>query len=131
MLVSPADVVAKAKATIKECPVTDVHKCIDSGTLLIDIREAPEFVRGHIPGAILLPRGLLEFEIHGMVERVCATTGVTPQECDIVLYCGTGGRSSLAAKSLDDMGYRNVRSMAGGIVAWAAAKLPLDVPTTG
>ena len=51
-----------------------------------------------------------------------------PDECDIVLYCGTGGRSALAAKSLDDMGFQNVRSMDGGIVAWAEAKLPLAIP---
>ena len=129
MLVSPADVVAKAKATIKECSVTDAKNCASTGTLLIDIREAPEFNRGHIEGAVFAPRGMLEFEIHGIVERAAEGTGVAPQEFDIVLYCGTGGRSALAAKSLDDMGYRNVRSMAGGIVAWAAAKLPLDLPT--
>ena len=129
MLVSPADVVAKAKATIKECSVTDVKNCAADGTLLIDIREPPEFNRGHIAGAVLAPRGMLEFEIHGIVERAVEGTDVPPRELNIVLYCGTGGRSALAAKSLDDMGYLNVRSMAGGIVAWAAAKLPLDVPT--
>lgn len=129
MLVSPADVVAKAKATIKECSVTDVNNCASTGTLLIDIREAPEFNRGHIEGAVFATRGLLEFEIHGIVERATEGLDIAPQELDIVLYCGTGGRSALAAKSLDDMGYRNVRSMAGGIVAWAAARLPLDIPT--
>ena len=117
MLVSPADVVAKAKATIKECSVTDAKRCRDSGTLLIDIREVAEYNRGHIKGAVLACRGMLEFEIHGIVD------------CDIVLYCGTGGRSALAALSLDAMGYRNVRSMSGGLVAWAAAKLPLEIPT--
>ena len=70
MLVSPADLVARAKATIKECSVTDVNDCLEQGTLVIDIREAAEFQRGHLPGAMLLPRGLLEFEIHGLVERV-------------------------------------------------------------
>jgi len=128
MLVSPADVVAKAKATIKECSVTDAKHCRDSGTLLIDIRELAEYNRGHIKGAVLACRGMLEFEIHGIVERACADTSVAPEDCDIVLYCGTGGRSALAALSLDAMGYRNVRSMSGGLVAWAAAKLPLEVP---
>lgn len=128
MLVPPADLVAIAKATIKECPVSDARNCVNTGTLLIDIREAPEFNRGHIPGAVLQPRGLLEFEIHGMVERFCDGRDIEPADCDIILYCGTGGRSSLAAKSLDDMGYRRVRSMAGGIVAWAAANLPLATP---
>ena len=126
MLVSPADFVAKAKATITECSVRDVHKNRDAGTLLIDIREPAEFGRGHLPGAVLVPRGLLEFEILPAIQR--AGFGDMPEDCDIVLYCGTGGRSALAAKSLDDMGFRNVRSMDGGIVAWAEAKLPLDTP---
>lgn len=127
MLVSPSDVVAKAKATIKECSVRDVHACLNADTVLIDIREPAEYQRGHIPGAIIIPRGLLEFEILPALERLGA--GSAPDECDIVLYCGTGGRSALAAKSLDAMGFRNVRSMDGGIVAWAEAKFPLDVPT--
>ena len=125
MLVTPSEVVAKAKATIKECTVRDVHGCLTAGTLLIDIREAPEYMRGHIPGSVLIPRGLLEFEIMPLLQRRAAGN---PEDCDIVLYCGTGGRSALAAKSLDDMGFRNVRSMDGGIVAWAEAKLPIDTP---
>jgi rhodanese-related sulfurtransferase len=127
MLVSPSDVVAKAKATIKECSVRDVHACLNADTVLIDIREPAEYQRGHIPGAIIIPRGLLEFEILPALERLGA--GSAPGECDIVLYCGTGGRSALAAKSLDAMGFRNVKSMDGGIVAWAEAKFPLAVPT--
>ena len=126
MLVSPADFVAKTKATIKECSVRDVRECVNAGTVIIDIRELAEFQRGHIPGAVLIPRGLLEFEILPTLGR-CGVSSA-PEECDIVLYCGTGGRSALAAKSLDDMGFRNVRSMDGGIVAWAEAKLPIDVP---
>lgn len=127
MLVSPSDVVAKAKATIKECSVRDVHECMDAETVLIDIREPAEFQRGHIPGAMIIPRGLLEFEILPALER--RGPGTPPDACDIVLYCGTGGRSALAAKSLDAMGFKNVRSMDGGIVAWAEARFPLDIPT--
>ena len=127
MLVSPSDFIAKAKATIKERSVRDVHDNRDAGTLLVDIREPAEFSRGHLPGAMLIPRGLLEFEIVPAVLR--ALGDVDPEDCEIVLYCGTGGRSALAAKSLDDMGFRNVSSMDGGIVAWAEAKFPLDVPT--
>ncbi len=128
MLVSPADIVARAKATIKECSVTEVDRCLTPDTLLIDIRELAEFSKGHIPGALLAPRGLLEFEIHGIVERTATDPGVAPEDRDIVLYCGTGGRSALAAQTLDSMGYRKVKSMAGGIVAWAAAGLPVDAP---
>ena len=126
MLVSPSDFIAKAKATIKECSVRDVHDCMNSGTLLVDIREPAEFGRGHIPGAVLIPRGLLEFELVKLLEQ--GARGGAPEDTDIVLYCGTGGRSALAAKSLDDMGFNNVKSMDGGIVAWAEAKFPLDLP---
>ena len=128
MLVPPADVVARAKATIKECTVTEAKKSVTPETLLIDVREPAEFQRGHLPGAILSPRGLLEFEIHGLVERTATDSSVAPEHRDIVLYCGTGGRSALAAETLDRMGYRNVRSMDGGLVAWAAAQLPIEVP---
>ena len=128
MRVSPADVVARAKATIKECTVSEVQQGRDASTLLIDIREAPEYQRGHIPGAILLPRGLLEFEIHRLVDCTDTDPGVAPEDRQIVLYCGTGGRSTLAAETLNEMGYRNVASMAGGIVAWAALQLPIDLP---
>ncbi len=126
MLVSPSDVVAKAKATIKECSIRDVNDCMNENTVLIDIRELAEYQRGHIPGAMIIPRGLLEFEIIPALERRGTEGSVA--ECDIVLYCGTGGRSALAAKSLDAMGFRDVKSMDGGIVAWAEAKLPLETP---
>jgi len=128
MLVPPAELVAVAKATISECSVSDAHACIDSDTLLIDIREPAEFNRRTIPGAIHLPRGLLEFEIQGLIDRVRVDENLAHAEQPIVLYCGTGGRSALAALTLHSMGYRNVKSMAGGIVAWAAAHLPMETP---
>jgi rhodanese-related sulfurtransferase len=126
MLVTPSDFIAKAKATIKERSVRDVHEARNDDMLLVDIREPAEFARGHLPGAVPIPRGLLEFEILPAIQRAGLNTA--PDDCEIVLYCGTGGRSALAAKSLDDMGFRNVSSMDGGIVAWAEAKFPLDIP---
>ena len=126
MLVSPSDFVAKAKATIKECSVRNVRDCLNSGTLLVDIREPAEYERGHIPGAVLIPRGMLEFDLVKLLEE-SARTGAL-EDSDIILYCGTGGRSALATKSLDEMGFNNVKSMDGGIVAWAEAKFPLDLP---
>jgi rhodanese-related sulfurtransferase len=128
MLVNPSDLVAKAKATITECSVSHAQDCVDSMTLIIDIREPAEFERGHIPGAMLLPRGLLEFDIHRLVEQNRRDVEVPHEEQSIVLYCGTGGRSALAAKAVEELGYKNVRSMAGGIVAWAQAGLPVDTP---
>ncbi len=128
MLVSPSDVVARAKATIRECTVSEAREFLTPTTLLVDIREAAEFCRGHIPGAVLSPRGLLEFEIHALVERTAVDASVAPEDREIVLYCGTGGRSALAAETLTNMGYRNVQSMDGGIVAWTMAGLPVDTP---
>lgn len=128
MLTSPAELVGRVKATINECSVTEIQGCLDSGTLIIDIREPAEYERGHIPGAVHLPRGLLEFEIHGLVERRRSDRNMLPEEQPIVLYCGTGGRSALAAETMATLGYRNAKSMSGGIVAWAQARLPLDVP---
>lgn len=129
MLVNPSDVVARAKATIKECTVSEARKRLTPSTLLIDIRQEAEYRRGHIPGAVLSPRGLLEFDIHPLVERTAAAApGVAAEDREIVLYCGTGGRSALAAETLTNMGYRNVTSMDGGIVAWAASGLPVDTP---
>lgn len=128
MLVNPSDLVAQAKATIKECSVSDAHECLDSHTLLIDIREPAEFHRGHIPGALHLPRGLLEFDMHKLVDRARTDMNIPHEEQAIVLYCGTGGRSALAAKAVEELGYKNVKSMAGGIVAWAQAQLPVNMP---
>ena len=128
MLVSPSEVVARAKATIKECTVSEAKQFLTPEILLIDIREVAEFQRGYIPGAVLSPRGLLEFDIHGLVERTATNAEVAPEDREIVLYCGTGGRSALAAETLNKMGYRNAQSMDGGIVAWAAAQLPIEVP---
>ena len=129
MLVSPADVVARAKATIKECTVSEAKEVLTPNTLLIDIREPAEFSRGYIPGAVLSPRGLLEFEIHPLVQRTATDPNVAAEDRQIILYCGTGGRSALAAETLNKMGYRNVTSMDGGIVAWSTAGLPVDTPT--
>jgi rhodanese-related sulfurtransferase len=128
MLVPPAELVGRVKATIRECSVADARDCAGSDTLLIDLREAAEFERGHIPGAVLLPRGLLEFEIHGLVDRHRTDPERAPEDQPIVLYCGTGGRSALAAETMARLGYRNVRSLSGGLVAWSEAKLPVDLP---
>lgn len=128
MLMPPANLVARAKATIKECTVSEIKDCLTSDTLLIDIREPAEFQKGHLPGALHLPRGLLEFEIHGLVQRSLTDDRAAPEDQAILLYCGTGGRSALAAESLETMGYRNVLSLDGGIVAWAQAGLPLASP---
>ena len=126
MLLPPANLVAMAKATIDECTVGELQMRLDDSVLLIDIREPAEYQRGHIPGAVPLPRGLLEFEIHGLVDKL-GSEG-PPEDCPIILYCGTGGRSALATESLGKLGYRNVTSFDGGMVAWSQAGLPVSTP---
>ena len=116
MLVNPSEIVAKAKATITECSVRDAHTCLNSNTLIIG--EPAEYQRAHIPGPC---RAACSSSIHNLVEKI----HVAPDEQHIVLYCGTGGRSALAAKSLE-ANYVNVISMDGGIVAWAQAQFPLE-----
>ena len=108
------DLVFEAKAQIHEVALEDAETAIRAADLLLDVREADEFQAGHIPGAINIPRGVLEFKLSND-PALCA------RELNIVLYCKTSGRAALAACSLQAMGYRQVQSLAGGFDAWSAA----------
>jgi rhodanese-related sulfurtransferase len=108
------DLVLEAKAQIHEVALEDAETAIRAADLLLDVREADEFQAGHIPGAINIPRGVLEFKLSND-PALCA------RELNIVLYCKTSGRAALAACSLQAMGYRQVQSLAGGFDAWSAA----------
>ena len=112
-------VVGEAKRKIKECTVSDVKARIDRGDQFqfIDVREDNEYARDHAAGAKHLGRGVLERDIE---------TLIPDKNAPIVLYCGGGFRSALAAESLQRMGYRNVISMDGGIKAWRAAGYPVE-----
>ncbi|HWU88871.1 MAG TPA: rhodanese-like domain-containing protein, partial [Kofleriaceae bacterium] len=81
---------------------------------VIDVREADEYAQGTIPGAVHIPRGFLEIRI----ERA-----VPDRDAPVVVYCGSGTRSVLAARSLAELGYTNVRSLAGGFTGWKRAGL--------
>lgn len=111
--------VGEARAKIRETTVPEVHRRIEAGDrfCLIDVREESEWLRGRIPGANWLGKGVIERD----VERA-----IPDAEAEIILYCGGGHRSALAADSLQRMGYTNVWSMAGGIGEWFQAGLPLD-----
>ena len=108
------DLVLDAKAQIHEVALEEAEAAIRAADLLLDVREADEFHAGHIPGAINIPRGVLEFKLSND-PALCA------RELNIVLYCKTSGRAALAACSLQAMGYRQVQSLAGGFDAWSAA----------
>ncbi len=90
--------------------------------LVIDVREADELAGGRIPGALAIPRGLLELRI-----EQAADDRARP----LVLYCGSGTRSALAARALGELGYRDVQSLAGGFTAWKRAGLPVEMAPAG
>ncbi|WP_374264717.1 rhodanese-like domain-containing protein [Zoogloea sp.] len=115
------DLVQAAKARITEIAVADAEQAIRDADVLLDVREADEYASGHIPGAIHASRGMLEF-------RMSSAPELAARDLDIVLYCKTSGRAALAACALHDMGYLKVRSIAGGIDAWAAAGKPVVKP---
>lgn len=108
--------VAEAKRNITEISATEAAEKLRSGeALIVDVREKDEWDEAHIPDAIHMSRGTIELDIE---EKVPDTNAM------IICHCGGGGRSALAAESLQKMGYKNVRSMAGGFKAWKAAGLP-------
>ncbi len=111
---SAHDLVAFAKTAIREISLQEAEVAIQQADVLIDVREADEYAAGHLPGAVLLPRGLLEFKLSG-------TPTLASRDLKVVLYCKTSGRAALAAQTMHSMGYLNVQSIAGGFDAWVAA----------
>ena len=110
--------IAEAKASIKETTAREVQEQLARGEslVLVDIREQNEWNLGHAAPAIYIGRGVLESQIESRV----------PRETPVVLYCASGNRSALAADTMQNMGYTNVSSMAGGIRAWSDAGGPID-----
>jgi rhodanese-related sulfurtransferase len=113
-------IVLEALQSVPEVAPADLQSRLSGGEqiVLIDVREPEEFARGKIPGAYTIPRGVLEMQVDGRL----------PREATVVLYCGGGGRSALAAKSLADMGYDNVENLQGGWTAWTNSGLPVEQP---
>ena len=108
--------VAEAKKYITEILPQNAAAKLESGeAVIVDVRDKDEWDEGHIPGALHMSRGTIELDIE---EKVPDTNAM------IICHCGGGGRSALAAESLQKMGYKNVRSMSGGFKAWKAAGLP-------
>ena len=118
---TPQDLVAAAKAHTQEVTVAEAEAAIRDADALIDVREESEFAAGHIPGAIHASRGMLEFKLAG-------TPALQARDIKVVLYCKTSGRAALAAASMREMGYLNVKSIAGGFDAWVAAGKPVAKP---
>jgi rhodanese-related sulfurtransferase len=110
--------VSEARSRIQETNVAEVNKRLAAGErlLIVDVREESEWARGHIPGAVHMGKGVIERDIEKNVPDVNA---------EIILYCGGGFRSALAADNLKKMGYKNPVSMDGGWRGWTEAGLPV------
>lgn len=117
------DLVAAAKARVQEITVADAEQAIREAGVVVDVREGDEFAAGHLAGAVHISRGMLEF-------KFSANPALQPRDLHILLYCKTSGRAALAAAALHDMGYLNVRSIAGGFDGWVAAGKPVAKPET-
>ena len=111
-------IVDDARKRIREVSIDQVKARLDRGEqfLLVDVREESEYAKDHLPAAIHLGKGIIERDIEERVPELA-----TP----VVLYCGGGYRSALAADNLQKMGYTNVLSMDGGIRGWREKNFPL------
>ena len=107
-----------AKSRVKETDVPHVKRRMDAGEkfILVDVREESEWAKGHVPGAVHMGKGVIERDIEQRVPD---------PNTKLILYCGGGFRSALAADSLQKMGYKNVESMDGGWKGWLDAGLPI------
>lgn len=111
-------IVDDARSRIRETNVDEVKKRMDRGDkfMLVDVREGSEFAKDHLPGAVHLGKGVIERDIEGRVPDL---------NQEMILYCGGGFRSALAADNLQKMGYTNAISMDGGIRGWREKGYPL------
>ena len=111
-------IVEEAKQRVHETSVDEIKAKLDRGEkfLLVDVREESEYAKEHLPGAIHLSKGIIERDIEERVPNL---------QAPIVLYCGGGYRSALAADNLQKMGYTNVLSMDGGMRGWRGKGFPL------
>ncbi|MCK4177411.1 molybdopterin-synthase adenylyltransferase MoeB [Aciditerrimonas ferrireducens] len=109
-----------AKAVIREVEPAEVEPRLDE-VVVLDVREADEYEQGALPGAVHIPRGFLEFQVEGRLPD---------KERPVVVYCAGGARSALAAKTLQDLGYRDVVSLVGGFNRWKDEGRPWRTPRT-
>jgi rhodanese-related sulfurtransferase len=113
------DIVTRSKEGVRETDVPTIKARLERGERfhLVDVREDREWEKGHIPGAVHLGKGVIERDIENVIPDT---------DAEIVLYCGGGFRSALAAENLQRMGYTNVTSMDGGYRGWKDAGHPTE-----
>lgn len=119
MPMTAMDLVAAAKQQIREIGPAEAQPLLGAARIL-DVREPAEFAAGKLPGAINIPRGVLEFQIGNHPGFAGG------QDADLLVYCLSGGRSALAVEVLQKLGYGRAVSLAGGFKAWSEAGLPVE-----
>jgi rhodanese-related sulfurtransferase len=123
------DLINAVKDRIREVSPAELLELQRAGSPVIDVREPDEFAEDHIPGAVNIPRGLLEFEVDGHPAVNYQTAAeLSHRERPVVLYCLSGGRSLLAADALQRLGFRSPVSLGGGILGWADDGQPVATP---
>ncbi len=123
----PADLLTEARKTVPELSAEEAKAKLDSGEvdLIVDVREPAEWDAGHIPGALHAPRGMIEWLSDPEYANHNPTLAAA-REKNVVIHCAAGGRSLLAAQSLQRLGFEHVSSMSGGFNDWAAKGLPVE-----
>jgi rhodanese-related sulfurtransferase len=113
------EMIASAKAAVKKVPAEAVKAAIDSKekAIILDVRDPGEFAAGHLPGAINISRGTLEMNVFGKIPD---------ENAKIYVYCKTAGRSTLATKTLNDLGYKNACLMDAQYADWVTAGYPVE-----
>src|SRR5512137_1422236 len=129
MSLTVRDLIAAAKTRVREIRPTELLELQQFGCPVVDVREPEEFAEGHIPGAVNIPRGLLEFEVDGHPAVNYQTAeALSHRARPVVLYCLSGGRSALAAEALLRLGFVNPMSLEHGILGWEDAGHAVAVP---
>lgn len=130
MALTAADLVSRARQSIREITPAQLRDR-PATTCLIDVREPAEFATGHLPGAVNIPRGMLEFEISTNPHVGGVTDpALADRSRPLVVYCLSGGRAALSAVALQELGYTNVASIQGGIRACVEAGIALTTHGT-
>jgi rhodanese-related sulfurtransferase len=124
---TPADLLTEARKTVSEISAEEAKAKLDRHEvdLIVDVREPNEWESGHIPGALHAPRGMIEWYADPSYANHKAQLAEA-REQNVVIHCASGGRSLLAAQSLQRLGFKNVSSMAGGFNDWSAKGLPVE-----
>lgn len=124
-MLSPQELCAKAKSNVQEINVEQLQERIAEGARVIDVREPGEYAAGHIRQAVNMPRGVLEMQLNQHPDVAGYDNALQRiAEQPLYLICRSGGRSALAAESLQRMGFDKVYSVDGGMQAWEEKKYP-------